>query len=450
MANQENLEMDETEEKAVVRIDGDGNALKCAKGLTQGCGYKAGARVCGKCGAMAVEVKGYMPKRKGGVEDAEDYEGMSDETPAPSRKRMKPRSIANPDEMDESNEEDPSAEEMDESGEAPDESNAEMGETPIEAANDDDRKRRMMARRRRMASMNVKSEQWSDDAYLCGFERKMLPGSSEPCSACPGGCAPESDLPTLIEVEGIAEELMDGKVLASGYANATDEFIVDVEVKDGRIAEMRFDGVTAESLGWHYLSSELISEKSAQAAMTIISMDEAAAIAVKSLPGDVINIGADIVDGIEVYAVEIEGVDGKSYDGFVTLDGELYAYDVFEGSEAAEVAAEVGEVELKRAYSDDQRETMAKKGQAMPDGSYPIADVDDLANAIMAFGRAKDKDAVKAHIMKRAKELDSEEMIPESWTDRKPEKKDAAEADPEFMVALMEFELLSTEEDLDI
>ena len=46
------------DEKAVVKIDADGSVLKCAKGMDGGdCGYKAGAKMCGKCGAMAVAMK---------------------------------------------------------------------------------------------------------------------------------------------------------------------------------------------------------------------------------------------------------------------------------------------------------------------------------------------------------------------------------------------------------
>lgn len=51
----------------------------------------------------------------------------------------------------------------------------------------------------------------------------------------------------------------------------------------------------------------------------------------------------------------------------------------------------------------------------MPDGSYPIRNKSDLANAIQAIGRAKNPDAVKAHIRKRARALDATDMIPESW-----------------------------------
>ncbi len=73
----------------------------------------------------------------------------------------------------------------------------------------------------------------------------------------------------------------------------------------------------------------------------------------------------------------------------------------------------------KRMYSDEARMKMAEEGIALPDGSYPIKDGADLQNAISAFGRAKDKEACKKHIMKRAKALDMEDMIPESWMGEK-------------------------------
>lgn len=69
----------------------------------------------------------------------------------------------------------------------------------------------------------------------------------------------------------------------------------------------------------------------------------------------------------------------------------------------------------KRDYSDKQRRAMASRGQAMPDGSYPIADRADLENAIQAFGRAKNPAAVKRHIIKRARALGLTELLPESW-----------------------------------
>jgi hypothetical protein len=439
--------MDEMDEKAIVRIDADGAVIKCAKGLTEGCGYKPGAKVCGKCGAMAVQAKG------AGKDDAEDYDGMGDEMPKPKKaKRGVP--MGDPEALDEVEEDAPTAESMDESDEAPDESNGEMGETPVEAMGDDDRKRRMAARKRRMASMNVKSADWDDDAYLCGFEAKMLPGSATPCAACPGGCAPESDLPTLLEVQGLAEEMLGGKVLDSGYADVNDVFIVDVERKDGRIAEAIFDGSTAECLGWSLLDEDLVGTKSLEDGYEVISINDAVEVATKSLPGSVIAVDADVFEGHDVYAVEIAGADGKSYDGFVSLKGELLGYDEYTADEALEIDAETAEYAMKAMYSEEERMAMAKRGMALPDGSYPIKDVEDLKNAIQAYGRAKDKPATMLHILKRAEALKAYDLIPESWADKVPagEKSadvaEVAETD-EFLASLMEFELLSVEEDLD-
>jgi hypothetical protein len=75
--------------------------------------------------------------------------------------------------------------------------------------------------------------------------------------------------------------------------------------------------------------------------------------------------------------------------------------------------------EEKRMYSDKERMKLADEGMALPDGSYPIKDVEDLKNAIQSYGRAKDKEKAKAHIMKRAKELKAEDLIPENWNEEK-------------------------------
>lgn len=52
-----------------------------------------------------------------------------------------------------------------------------------------------------------------------------------------------------------------------------------------------------------------------------------------------------------------------------------------------------------------ERKRLAGEGKAMPDGSYPIANCEDLGNAIRAIGRAKNPNAVKRHIAKRKSAL---------------------------------------------
>ena len=67
-------------------------------------------------------------------------------------------------------------------------------------------------------------------------------------------------------------------------------------------------------------------------------------------------------------------------------------------------------------YKQADRDKMAKSGEAMPDGSYPIADAEDLDNAIHAVGRGgADHDAIRAHIIKRAAALGLSSRIPDNW-----------------------------------
>lgn len=68
------------------------------------------------------------------------------------------------------------------------------------------------------------------------------------------------------------------------------------------------------------------------------------------------------------------------------------------------------------SLSPQAREKAAEKGAAMPDGSFPIRDVDELRKAIEAHGRASNVQAARRHIKKRAKALGHEELIPEGWS----------------------------------
>lgn len=70
----------------------------------------------------------------------------------------------------------------------------------------------------------------------------------------------------------------------------------------------------------------------------------------------------------------------------------------------------------KRKFSDKQRKEMAANGEAMKDGSYPIANKEDLENAIHAYGRAKDKASAKRHIIRRAKAMGMTDMLPADWS----------------------------------
>ena len=200
-------------------------------------------------------------------------------------------------------------------------------------------------------------------------------------------------------------------------------------------------------MGFQKLDSEEFEQKSDYTSLKLVDFSEAAEIAVKSIEGHVVAVEPDVFEGFDAYAVEIDGIDGKSYDVFVALDGEILGYDKYEPEEAEEIEAEAAEIALKRAYDEESRTDMAKGGMAMPDGSYPIKDVADLRNAIQAYGRAKDKEATKAHIIKRAMALGSEDLIPENWVPKDIVDKFSKEKseDNQFMASLMEFELLTQE-----
>ena len=73
------------------------------------------------------------------------------------------------------------------------------------------------------------------------------------------------------------------------------------------------------------------------------------------------------------------------------------------------------ELYFNRSFSSDQRKKMASAGTAMSDGSYPIGNIQDLKNAIQAFGRAKNKAATKRHIIKRARAMGRMDLIPDNW-----------------------------------
>tara|TARA_R110000744_G_scaffold92217_1_gene178680 strand:+ start:49 stop:885 length:837 start_codon:yes stop_codon:yes gene_type:complete len=72
------------------------------------------------------------------------------------------------------------------------------------------------------------------------------------------------------------------------------------------------------------------------------------------------------------------------------------------------------EFAITEAYSDEDRMELADKGFALSDGSYPIKDLKDLKNAIQAYGRAKDQARTAKFIVKRAKALGAEDLIPDT------------------------------------
>jgi hypothetical protein len=478
------------DDKATVSIDSEGAVLKCAKGLeASACGFTPGAKVCGKCGAMPVEMKmvpatdldvadedmteedmqkmyGMMPKKKPmkgmGMEedmeseedDIEEEDMMDDEEKVNTamhkfKKKGDEEDMMEEEEDMEAESEEDDEEEMseEEKGSMEDDMDSEDEEDMAEA----EKQNIMMEkfRKRRMATMGMKSDELGDHDYICAIERKSYSAVTSVCDNCPGGCIAEKGMPGLLSVEGMAEEMFDGKVIDSGYSPDADMFVIDVQGKDGKAVEVFIDGTSAEVMGWHKLDESVFEQKAAIDELNLISFTDAAEIAVKSIDGHVVAVEPDNFEGIDSYAVEIEGFDGKSYDVFVALDGEVLGYDKYEPEEAEEIEAEAAEIALKRAFTEEQRNSMAKEGNALPDGSYPIANESDLRNAIQAFGRAKDKEAAKRHILKRARELGKENLIPAGWVagGEGMSKKEDETLDGDFMKSLVEFQLLEAETD---
>ena len=63
----------------------------------------------------------------------------------------------------------------------------------------------------------------------------------------------------------------------------------------------------------------------------------------------------------------------------------------------------------------EERRKLAERGEALPDGSFPIRNKKDLKDAVQSYGRAKDKAEAKRWIKRRARELDAEDELPEDW-----------------------------------
>ncbi|HEY1690069.1 MAG TPA: HK97 family phage prohead protease [Solirubrobacteraceae bacterium] len=74
------------------------------------------------------------------------------------------------------------------------------------------------------------------------------------------------------------------------------------------------------------------------------------------------------------------------------------------------------EAELREKYTQKDRDEMAKNKHAMPDGSFPIEDKEDVEKAIKAVGMGDaSHDTIRKHIIVRAKALGCSDLIPDSW-----------------------------------
>ncbi len=98
--------------------------------------------------------------------------------------------------------------------------------------------------------------------------------------------------------------------------------------------------------------------------------------------------------------------DSACWRAFLSFDSMLEHSDRVHGTDDA------------KAFSNEKRQKMAQKGKAIPGkggGSFPIESVQDLKNAIKAYGRAGNKAAAKAHIIRHAKRLKATNLLPKGW-----------------------------------
>lgn len=67
--------------------------------------------------------------------------------------------------------------------------------------------------------------------------------------------------------------------------------------------------------------------------------------------------------------------------------------------------------------SREARQKLASSKKALPDGSFPIRNEDELKAAVQGYGRAKKskRAAVRRHIMRRARGMGRSDLIPENW-----------------------------------
>lgn len=64
----------------------------------------------------------------------------------------------------------------------------------------------------------------------------------------------------------------------------------------------------------------------------------------------------------------------------------------------------------------EARMTAADKGEALPDGSYPTRDCDELHKAVEAYGRETgNKAELRRYLIRRATALHCTQYIPDSW-----------------------------------
>jgi 2'-5' RNA ligase len=129
---------------------------------------------------------------------------------------------------------------------------------------------------------------------------------------------------------------------------------------------------------------------------------------------EAVEMAIDEAIGSELAALAVDGSEAAA----LTTEDESSLESVTPAELSVGVPAEAEF--SKQPVSAARREKMAAEKTALPDGSYPIADAADLRRAISSYGRSKkaDRKKVREHIIRRAKALGKQDMIPASWNER--------------------------------
>ncbi|MFJ2630837.1 hypothetical protein ACIO6U_02585 [Streptomyces sp. NPDC087422] len=119
--------------------------------------------------------------------------------------------------------------------------------------------------------------------------------------------------------------------------------------------------------------------------------------------------------GATVSAETVKTDDGNPETASPSLVIRLHGASVSE--EMAHGLTDASAAELDKAdLSAAGRKKAAASGAAMSDGSYPISTKADLRKAVKAVGRGgADHNKIRAHIVKRAKALGLEALVPDNW-----------------------------------
>ena len=233
------------------------------------------------------------------------------------------------------------------------------------------------------------------EEFLCGFQRKSV---DQPCDSAVEGALLKMAFRVLLKLKGMVKDAHTGEILSSGYSANDDMFVVDVKREDGSCIEVFVSG-DGDELGWLRIDETSLEGKSAEE-ITIVSKADAESSALDSFAsiadgqkGEVMSVMVDIFGDEDVYVVEVDSEE-KSFDFYVSVEGKVLGYDeydlldefAYDMSEEDEIKALEAELEIKRMYSREQRESMAESGEAMEDGSFPIADKADLEKCYQGMG----------------------------------------------------------------